>query len=126
MQRSKWRKLRRPEGRCYEVAARLVLEQREGILVHGQVWSVPLRRMIDHAWVEVPAGGVLEDDTGDREVLTEPAVVDLTLKERHRVVPKWWYVAVAKAEEFRRYSVQDVLAFTLRHGTWGPWEDPPT
>jgi len=121
MERNRRRKLRRPEGRCYEVAAQLVTTQDKGVLVHGQVWSILHRRMIDHAWVELPVGTFVEDDTQDSITLEEEAVLDLTLKVKHRFVPRWWYYAVTKAEPARRYSPEETRAQLLRWRTWGPW-----
>ena len=121
MQRSKRRKLKLPVGNCYEVAAQLVLDQNEGTLVHGQVWSVLHRTMIDHAWVELPVGAVVTDEWNESVTLEQEAVIDLTLKVEHRFVPKWWYEAVAKAEAQARYTPDETRTHLLQWRTWGPW-----
>lgn len=123
MQRSKIRKLRRPEGQCYLVAGKVVFDEQEGILVHGRVWSASLQRMIDHAWIELPTGTLVEDDCDDQEILQEPAILDLTLKKKQRLMPKWLYFAIAKAEEVKRFTHEEMRAPLMRYQHWGPWVD---
>ncbi|MBS0151368.1 MAG: hypothetical protein JSR31_10540 [Nitrospira sp.] len=121
MQRSKTRKVQRPCGRCYELSAKLVLDEGEGEVVHGQVWSAFFRRMINHAWVELPVGTTVHDTYGDRETLTIEAVVDLTIKKKLRLLPKHLYYAFTKAAPLARYAEPELRTAILREKTWGPW-----
>lgn len=123
MIRAKRRKLCKPVGTCYQDAGRLVMDQREGLLVHGRVWSVTLKQMIDHAWVELPTGTFVEDGIGDSITVEQPAVVDLTLKKTQRFLPKCWYYALAKAEVVAVYTREEACAQMLKSKHWGPWKE---
>ena len=115
------RKVRHPQGQCYQVAGQFIIDEREGILVHGRVWSAHLQKKIDHAWVELPVGTTIDHDDGTKEVLTEEAVVDLTLNKKLRLIPKRLYFALTGAEETARYSLNQICLMRLKHNRWGPW-----
>jgi len=121
MQRAKKRKLNQPRGTCYEDAGRVVAFERDGLLVHGTVWSGFFGKRIDHAWVVLAPGTVIEDGTGEMVTLDEYAVLDLTLKKRMRLLPKPLYDALAQTQVVRQYTPEETSVQILKWSHWGPW-----
>ena len=91
-----------PTGTCYEDAAKFVIKQDEGELVHGT--AISLGRRLAHAWVELPTGYIWEPYSG--EYFT---------KER--------FQALVDPIEESRYTPEGVAIMTLRTGNFGPWTE---
>lgn len=111
-------------GTCYEDAGKLVaftVPDEGAVLVHGTVFSIPLGRRIDHAWVVLPKGITIVDGSRDSETLTSEAVVDLTLPMEKRMLPKALYYQVVNAEEDVTYRQDEARAQILCFHHWGPW-----
>ena len=92
----------KPTGTCYEDAARFVIKQDEGMLVHGT--AISLGRRLGHAWVELSTGYIWEPYSG--EYLTN---------ER--------FQALVDPIEESRYTPEEVAIMTLRTGNFGPWTE---
>ena len=92
------------EGKCYELAVKHIIEQQEGTLIHAEVYSFTLKRMIGHALVETETGFIYE-----------PVVNRYFRKED--LYPKY------KIKELTRYSIEEALLMVLREDNYGPWED---
>lgn len=111
-------------GTCYRDAGRAVAFQPkdEGqILVHGTVFSPVENQRIDHAWVLLPKGLTIEDDTGDSECLTEDAVLDFTMPFKYRLLPKRVYDLMGQVTEDVRYTQAETRERMLTSTHWGPW-----
>lgn len=89
-------------GTCYQDAARYVIKEDQGELVHGT--AISLGRRIGHAWVELPSGYIWEPSSG--EYLTKERFQDL----------------VDPIEE-RRYTPEEVAIMTLKTKHFGPWAE---
>lgn len=125
MQRSKLRKYRKPMGRCYELSGKLVVDENEGVLVHGTVYSPVTQCRIGHAWVEVPVGTVIHGKDGTI-ALDVPGVVDLTLRNpKHRLLPHDLYYALMKAEPIVKYTPHETRVKIVESKIWGPWHQVP-
>jgi hypothetical protein len=98
---------RKREGRCYELALRVMLnpEAETWTLVHGSVVSLsydPPSR-IGHAWIELPDGRIYD-----------PA------SDRYEAAEKWQAHAIID----QRYSrVEACRIFTVTGCHCGPWTD---
>lgn len=91
-------------GRCYELAWKHITEQDEGTLIHGEVWSPKLGRMIDHAWVETETGYIYEPESDS-------------------YYPKDWLYKTYKVKEFNTYTPDQARIMGVRTGKYGPWTD---
>lgn len=95
------------EGQCYELAWRHVVYYNEGTLVHGEVWSHKLGRMIGHAWVLTVPGFVYEPVSNmyfDKDEL---------------------YKAY-KMREIDYYMPTEARKMVLETGNFGPWTQEET
>lgn len=90
------------EGECYEWALKFIIAEDEGTLVHGTVWSYPLKKRISHAWVVTETGWVFEPVAG-------------------RFFDKEWLYEHFKMEEEQTYTPAEAAATALRHHHFGPW-----
>jgi hypothetical protein len=93
------------KGRCYELAWHRINDTQEGILIHCSVQSFHLQKRIDHALIE----------TEDGKFIWEP-VVD-------RYFEKQAFYELYEIIEINRYTYEEVCVQTLKHETFGPWED---
>ena len=94
-------------GQCYELAWRHVVYYNEGTLVHGEVWSHKLGRMIGHAWVLTVPGFVYEPVSNmyfDKDEL---------------------YKAY-KMREIDFYMPTEARKMVLETGNFGPWTQEET
>jgi len=91
-------------GRCYELAWRHITEQNEGTLIHGQVWSPKLGKMIDHAWVETETGFIYEPESDS-------------------YYPKDWLYKTYKIKEFNTYTPDQARIMSVRTNKYGPWTE---
>jgi len=91
-------------GLCYLLAWRHITEQGEGILIHGEVWSEKLGRMINHAWVETETGYIYEPESDS-------------------YYPKDWLYKTYKIKELNTYTPDQARIMALRTGTYGPWTE---
>jgi len=97
---------RRPKrsGHCYELALHHILGMQEGTLIHGEVYSYLLGRVIDHAWVETETGFIYEP-------------------ESCRYFRKDQLYKEFKMKELQRYSVREAANMALGTETYGPWTE---
>ena len=94
-------------GNCYRLAAKYVLDKRDGTkLVHGSIQGMGNPR-IDHAWAVRPNG----------------TVHDAVLQEDF---PQKVHDALFNAETDHTYTKEQVLDQTVATGHWGPWENGAT
>ena len=91
-------------GRCYELAWRHIINHGEGTLIHGEVWSHKLGRMIGHAWVETETGFIYEP------------VSD-------QYFEKDWLYKTYKVKEFNTYTPEQAAIMAARTKTHGPWTE---
>jgi len=91
-------------GRCYELAWKHIIDQEEGALVHGEVWSHKLGRMIGHAWVETETGFVYEP------------VSD-------QYFEKDWLYRTYKVREFNTYTPEQAAIMASSTRSFGPWTE---
>jgi hypothetical protein len=92
------------EGRCYELAWQHIAYQDEGTLVHGEVWSQNLRRMIGHAWVVTETGWVYE-----------PVADEYFRKDE--------LYKTYKMKEINTYTPTEARKMALVGKHFGPWSD---
>lgn len=92
------------QGKCYELAWRYVAFGDEGTLVHGEVWSHKLGRMMGHAWVITQTGLVYEP------------VSDVYF-------PKDALYKTFKLKEINTYTPTEARKITLETKHYGPWTD---
>jgi hypothetical protein len=95
------------EGLCYQLAWQHINEQGEGTLIHAEIWSANLSRMIGHALVETETGYIYEP-VSDRYFVKEP------------------FYRTHKIKEVARYSLEQAGIMVLKHNNYGPWETSPT
>ena len=101
------RRIRKRQGRCYELAARVMLNEDGSetfTLVHGVVSSGFAWRRVGHAWIELPDGKVYEP------VLNE-------------YMTKAGFDSRAKPSECQRYAYMQAMKLLGHTGTFGPWTD---
>ena len=91
-------------GRCYELAWKHIIHMEEGTLIHGEVWSPKLGRMIGHAWVETETGYIYEPESG-------------------QYFKKDWLYQTHKAKEFQRYTPEQAAIMAARTKNFGPWTE---
>lgn len=96
-------RLRSRIGRCYELAARGVLQGKGWTLIHGEVDSGRPGLRIGHAWLE----------RGD----------EVFCSESDRVIPADVWQRQRRPEVFARYQPKDLAALYARYGHNGPWHD---
>ncbi len=90
-------------GRCYELAGRHVCHDPTATLVHGRVQAVNCEQVIDHAWVRLGDGRMLEP------TLDVPFPADA-------------FARTFRPEVLREYTHDEVIRATLDFGHWGPWD----
>jgi hypothetical protein len=93
------------EGHCYELAWHHINDMMEGTLIHCTVYSFALQKRIDHALIETESGDVIWEPVSDRYLVKKD------LYELYQVI------------EIKRYTYEEVCINTLKHETFGPWED---
>jgi len=89
-------------GRCYELAAKYILNQWEGDLIHAAVWSDKQQRMIDHALVETDTGWIYEPVT----------------ETYHERTPFFRRYSIS---EIKRYTKDEMTEMLCQKMTYGPW-----
>ena len=90
------------EGRCYELAWKHILRYEEGTLIHVELWSPELRKMIGHSLVETETGYIYEP------------VVD-------SYFDKAWLYRTFKVKEIKSYTPTEASINAARYGHFGPW-----
>lgn len=93
------------QGRCYELTWHHISDNMEGTLIHCTVYSFKLQRRIDHALIETDSGDVIWEPVSDTYFVKKD------LYEMYQVV------------EIKRYNYEEVCVQTLKHETFGPWEE---
>lgn len=92
-------------GHCYVLAYRYMFKHDDCTLIHAEVYSHILKRMIDHAFVELECG-----------CMTYEPVLNAYFEKEHLYV-------TYKVKELKRYTVEEACIAALKHETYGPWED---
>ena len=95
------KRIRKREGRCYELAMRGCLQAPEWELVHGECNGHPGAGTIGHAWLEF-----------DGEAYCP--VLDKTM-------PIGDFLRMLGAQVHARYMLEDAICLMLRSGHYGPW-----
>ena len=101
------RRIRKRQGRCYELAGRVMLNEDGSetfTLVHGEVSSGFAWRRIGHAWIELPDGSVYDP------VLNE-------------FMTKAGFDSRAKPSKCQRYTCMQAARLIGHAGHSGPWTD---
>ena len=88
------------EGDCFRIANRFVMDQDEGELVHGTIFSSGKR--IQHAWVDLGTGYIWEPITGS-------------------YIPEDFWIENYSAQEEARYSPEEAAVMAVRTMNFGPW-----
>ena len=88
-------------GQCYRVAASYVIDN-GGTLVHGLIRNDV--GDVGHAWVELPERDIYEPTTDT-------------------VMPMSVFRHLYHPYGLARYKRDEILAMTLTHKQWGPWDD---
>ncbi len=99
------KRVRKRDGRCYELAMRGCLQAPEWELVHGECNGHLGARKIGHAWLEF-----------DGEAYCP--VLDQTM-------PIGDFLRILGAQASARYSSEEAICLMLRSGHYGPWNDLP-
>ncbi len=93
-------RIRKRQGRCYELAAKAILDSGdEWVLIHGEA-NGPGGRS-DHAWLQ--SGDMVYDPVADREI---PLAV---------------YLTKYGGNEHRRYTKMQAAKMVSDCSVWGPW-----
>lgn len=99
------KRIRKREGRCYELAMRGCRQAPEWELVHGECNGHAGAGKIGHAWLEF-----------DGEAYCP--VLD-------KAMPVGDFQRILGARAYARYSSEDAICLMLRSGHYGPWNDLP-
>lgn len=100
------KRIRKREGRCYELAMRGCQQAPEWELVHGECNGHSGARKIGHAWLEF-------DDEAYCPILD-------------KTMPIGDFLRILGAQAYARYSSEDAICLMLRSGHYGPWNDLTT
>ena len=93
------------KGKCYILAWHHINDNMEGTLIHCTVYSFNLHKRIDHALIETQNG----------DTIWEPVT--------NRYFEKKSFYEMYQIVEVHRYNYEEVCIMTLKHETFGPWED---
>lgn len=100
------KRIRKREGRCYELAMRGCLQAPEWELVHGECNSRAGSGKIGHAWLEF-----------DGEAYCP--VLDTAM-------PTGEFLRTLGARSHARYPSEEAAVLLLRSGHYGPWDELST
>lgn len=107
-------------GDCFEVAAAMLLDDPDLVLVHAAV-DHPEVGVHVHAWCEVVEVVDLSPLGVEREV-THTICLDYS-NGRENEIPQPLYYAIGKAHKVHRYTQYEAAMKMLEHLYLGPWED---
>ncbi len=93
------------KGNCFDVAGRMVMDNRDMVLCHGIVAGQgELKgRRIDHAWCEL-----------------QDVVFDFSNGRKH-TLRKERYYKIGKISKVKRYNSKEACKLMLKIGHFGPW-----
>lgn len=89
-------------GKCYELAGRKVVEDKEGLLIHGLIRHDDVGD-VGHAWVHLDNGNLWEPTTDS----TYPPDV---------------FERIFNPIILAGYTQQDTATAAMTTGNWGPWD----
>jgi len=111
-------------GRCYQLCGEYVSDNLHAVLIHGTIQRGD-RPPLPHAWVEyvdAEKAGYLQDRydmTRERAESHAMIAYDPVWDERQ---PVELHRCLSHAEEFERYTFDEVLQKMQETEHWGPWD----
>ena len=89
-------------GLCYQLAYQFIFREKEGVLVHGQIYAGSPKHWMDHAWVETGTGFVYEPVGNE-------------------FFPKKAFYTAFRAKPQARFTPEKAMIALMRNNHYGPW-----